>query len=61
MLNAVGMAFPFQFVPGSVMCSVRLLQVAPQVKINRDRHAHYNECTDSQDQKPPDHPHSRVG
>jgi hypothetical protein len=40
---------------------VRLLQIASQVDIEGDRYAHYHEGTDAQYQKPPDHPHSRLG
>jgi len=38
-----------------------LLQIAPEVDKNGDRNAHNDQCTDAQDQKPPDHPHSELG
>jgi len=38
-----------------------LLQVPPQTDIQSDRHAHYDKRTHAQNQKPPDHPHSRLG
>ena len=61
MLDAVGLALAFHFSQGSVVRGVCFLQVAPQVYINSDRHAHHHQCANAQDQKPPDHPHSELG
>jgi hypothetical protein len=44
-----------------VVRSMRLLQIPAQVHKQGNCNAHYNECTDTQDQEPPDHPHSRLG
>ncbi len=41
--------------------AMRLLKVAPQMYKQGNRDAHDHERTDAQDQKPPDHPHSRLG
>jgi hypothetical protein len=35
--------------------------VSSQVHEQSDGHAHYHQRTHAQDQKPPDHPHSRLG
>src|SRR3954464_9398838 len=40
---------------------VRLLQMLPEMHEQSDCHAHYDQSTDTEDQKPPDHPHSRLG
>jgi hypothetical protein len=46
---------------GSIMRSVRLLQIPAQMHIEGEYHAHNDERTRAQDQEPPDHPHSRLG
>jgi len=51
----------FCFADVSVPRSMRSLQVVPQTHIQGDRHAHHNQRTATQDQEPPDHPHSRLG
>jgi hypothetical protein len=35
--------------------------VRSQVQEQRDGNAHHHQRTDTQDQKPPNHPHSRLG
>jgi len=50
----------FGFTRRTFMRGGPLLQVAPQVNIQGDCHAHYDERTHTQNQKPPDHPHSRL-
>jgi hypothetical protein len=40
---------------------MRFLQMMPKVHIQGDRHAHYNQRAPTQYQKPPNHPHSRLG
>jgi hypothetical protein len=35
------------------------LQVPTQPHIQRDRNAHHDQCAQTQDQEPPDHPHSK--
>ena len=40
---------------------VLLLQVMSQVHVACNRHAHHDQSTETQDQEPPDHPHSRLG
>jgi len=40
---------------------MRFLEVAPQVDVQGNRDAHYDQRTDAQNQEPPDHPHSRLG
>jgi hypothetical protein len=35
--------------------------MAAQVHIQGNGHAHYDQCAHPQDQKPPEHPHSRLG
>jgi hypothetical protein len=40
---------------------MRFLQVMSQVHIQGDRHTHYDQSAPTQYQKPPDHPHSRLG
>jgi len=36
------------------------LQVGPQMQEQREGHTHYDHRAYTQDQKPPDHPHSRL-
>jgi hypothetical protein len=43
------------------LVSMAFLQVRPQVQEQRDSHTHYDHRAYTQDQKPPDHPHSRLG
>jgi hypothetical protein len=52
---------PFHVTGSSVVRGVRFLQVVPQAHIQGDGHAHYDQRAHAQDQKPPDHPHSRLG
>jgi hypothetical protein len=40
---------------------MHFLQMLSQVNVQSNSHAHYNQCTDTEDQEPPDHPHSRLG
>jgi hypothetical protein len=56
-----GPALLLYLAEGSIMRGMCASQIAPQVQINSDGHAHYNERADTQDQEPPDHPHSRLG
>ena len=51
----------FGFIRCSVMGSVCLLQIPAQMDVQGDGYAHYDQGTDAQNQKPPDHPHSRLG
>jgi hypothetical protein len=46
---------------GSVMRGVRFLQVSSEVHKEGEHDAHHDERAHAQDQKPPDHPHSRLG
>jgi hypothetical protein len=46
---------------GPIVRGVCILQITPQVQINGDGHAHDDQCADTQDQEPPDHPHNRLG
>jgi len=39
---------------------MRLSQMPPQTHIQGDGNTHYDQRTDTQDQEPPDHPHSRL-
>jgi ABC-type nickel/cobalt efflux system permease component RcnA len=39
---------------------VRRLQMAAQSHVQRDRNAHHDQRTHTQNQEPPDHPHSRL-
>ena len=43
------------------LVSMSFLQVGPQMQEQREGHTHYNHRAYTQDQKPPDHPHSRLG
>ena len=45
----------------SVVRGMRFLQISPQVHIEGEHHAHYDQRAHAQDQKPPDHSHSRLG
>jgi len=36
-------------------------QVAANPEINGDRHAHHDQGTETQDDKPPNHPHGSLG
>jgi hypothetical protein len=54
----IGPALSFRFAHHSVMRGVRLLEVFPQVHVESNGDAHHDQGTDTQDQKPPDHPHS---
>jgi hypothetical protein len=58
--SAVRVTPAFHFVRSFVVRALGFLQVPPQVHIQGNGHAHYNERTDAQDQKPPDHPHNRL-
>jgi hypothetical protein len=40
---------------------MRGLQVTPQAHVQGDRYTHHDQRADTQDQEPPDHPHSRLG
>jgi hypothetical protein len=40
---------------------MRSLQVGSQVQEQRNGHAHHNQRAYTQDQKPPNHPHSELG
>jgi hypothetical protein len=40
---------------------MRLRKIPAQVEIQGNRDAHYHQRTNAQNQKPPDHPHSRLG
>jgi len=51
----------FQFACGSIVRSVRGPQMAAQTHVQGNRNAHYDQGTDTQDQKPPDHPHNALG
>jgi hypothetical protein len=44
----------------SFLQCVRLPQMPPQTHIQGDCNAHYDQRTNTQDQEPPDHPHSRL-
>jgi hypothetical protein len=52
---------PFHVADRSVVRGMRLLQVMPQVHIQGDGYAHNHQRAPTQYQKPPDHPHSRLG
>jgi hypothetical protein len=39
---------------------VRLPQMPSQTHVQGDRNAQYDQRTNTQDQEPPDHPHSRL-
>jgi hypothetical protein len=56
--HVAGLVFDFR---RSVVRRMRLLQISPQMDVNGDRYAHDYQGTDAQNQKPPDHPHSRLG
>jgi len=43
------------------MRGVSLLQVAAQMYVQGDGNTHYDKRANTQDQKPPDHPHSDLG
>jgi hypothetical protein len=59
--DAVRLALAFHRGQASVVRGMRLLQVPPQVHIQGYGHAHYDQRAYAQYQKPPDHPHSRLG
>jgi len=44
----------------AVVTGVGFLQMPPQMNEQRDGNAHNDQRTETQDQKPPDHPHSRL-
>jgi hypothetical protein len=46
---------------GVLMRRMSFLQVAAQMHVRGNGNAHYDERAYAQDQKPPDHPHSRLG
>jgi hypothetical protein len=60
-LNAVRMARLWHFRQRYLVRGMRFLQVMSQVHIQGDRHTHYDQSAPTQYQKPPDHPHSRLG
>src|ERR1017187_379915 len=45
----------------SFLGCMRGLPVPPQTHVQSDHDRHYDKRTNTQDQKPPDHPHSRLG
>jgi hypothetical protein len=56
-----GLTRAFHVTQRSVVRSVLFLQMPTQADIQRDGHAHYDQCAHAQYQKPPDHPHSQLG
>jgi hypothetical protein len=60
-LPAVSWAVVVRITNVTVMQSVRFLQVPPQMNEQSNRNTHDDQRTETQDQKPPDHPHSRLG
>src|SRR5258708_39088493 len=58
-------AFIFRLTPALVghdafLRCVSLPQMPPQTHVQGDCNAHYDQRTHTQDQEPPDHPHSRL-
>jgi hypothetical protein len=60
MFHAARLALTFHFTQRTFVGSVSFLKVAPQVNIQRDGYADHDQRAYTQDQKPPDHPHSRL-
>jgi hypothetical protein len=61
MLDGSRLTLSFHLAQGSFLRGVRGLQVAPQAHVESNRNTHYDQRTDTQNQEPPDHPHSRLG
>jgi hypothetical protein len=59
--DAVRLALAFYFSDRSFVRSVSFLQVVSQANVECDGHAQNHERAYTQYQKPPDHPHSRLG
>jgi len=59
--DLVRLALPLPFTRNFLVRVVSFLQVPPQVHKQGNGHTHYNQRTDTQDQEPPDHPHSGLG
>src|SRR5580700_6263116 len=60
-LNRSRLTLAFHFAGASFLGGVRSLQVSAQTHVQGNRDAHHNQRTHTQDQEPPDHPHSRLG